>query len=163
MGRSFEGNLVGEGLRFGVVVARFNEFITGKLLQGAMDAFVRHGVRESDVDVVWVPGSFEIPLAAKVLAQTQRYAAVICLGTVVRGGTPHWEYIASEVAKGVAAVGLETGVPTIFGVITAETLEQAIERAGTKAGNKGFDAAVSAIEMANLMNSLRVAEKEVSR
>ncbi|MGQ9674310.1 MAG: 6,7-dimethyl-8-ribityllumazine synthase [Chloroflexota bacterium] len=162
MGRSFEGNLVGEGLRFGVVVARFNEFITGKLLQGAMDAFVRHGVRESDVDVVWVPGSFEIPLAAKVLAQTQRYAAVICLGTVVRGGTPHWEYIASEVAKGVAAVGLETGVPTIFGVITAETLEQAIERAGTKAGNKGFDAAVSAIEMANLMSSLRVAEKEVS-
>lgn len=162
MGRSFEGNLVGEGLRFGVVVARFNEFITGKLLQGAMDAFVRHGVRESDVDVVWVPGSFEIPLAAKVLAQTQKYAAVICLGTVVRGGTPHWEYIASEVAKGVAAVGLETGVPTIFGVITAETLEQAIERAGTKAGNKGFDAAVSAIEMANLMSSLRVAEKEVS-
>lgn len=162
MGRSFEGNLVGEGLRFGVVVARFNEFITGKLLQGAMDAFVRHGVRESDVDVVWVPGSFEIPLAAKALAQTRRYAAVICLGTVVRGGTPHWEYIASEVAKGVAAVGLETEVPTIFGVITAETLEQAIERAGTKAGNKGFDAAVSAIEMANLMTSLRTAEKEVS-
>lgn len=158
MGRSFEGNLVGEGLRFGVVVARFNEFITGKLLQGAMDAFVRHGVRESDVEIAWVPGSFEIPLVAKTMAKTGKYAAVICLGTVVRGGTPHWEYIASEVAKGVAAVGLETGVPTIFGVITAETLEQAIERAGTKAGNKGFDAAVSAIEMANLMVRLRAAE-----
>jgi len=162
MGRSFEGNLVGEGLRFGVVVARFNEFITGKLLQGAMDALVRHGVRESDVDVTWVPGSFEIPLAAKMMAQTRKYAAIICLGAVVRGGTPHWEYIASEVAKGIAAVGLETGVPTIFGVITAETLEQAIERAGTKSGNKGFDAAVTAIEMANLTNSLRAAEKEIS-
>lgn len=162
MGRSFEGNLVGEGLRFGVVVARFNEFITGKLLQGAMDALVRHGVRESDVDVAWVPGSFEIPLAAKMMAQTRKYAAIICLGAVVRGGTPHWEYIASEVAKGIAAVGLETGVPVVFGVITAETLEQAIERAGTKAGNKGFDAAVTAIEMANLTNSLRAAEKEIS-
>lgn len=161
MARSFEGNLVGEGLKFGVVVARFNEFITGKLLQGAMDAFVRHGVRESDVDVAWVPGAFEIPLVARAMAQTQRYAAVVCLGSVVRGGTPHWEYISAEVTKGIAAVGLETGVPTIFGVITAETLEQAIERAGTKAGNKGFDAAVGAIEMANLMNSLRAAEREI--
>ena len=155
MGKTLEGNLVGEGLKFGVVVARFNQFITGKLLEGAMDAFARHGVREEDVDVAWVPGSFEIPLVAKALAKTQKYDAIVCLGAVIRGGTPHWEYISSEVAKGIAAVGLETGVPATFGVITAETLEQAIERAGTKAGNKGFDAALSAIEMANLLANLR--------
>ncbi|OGO40475.1 MAG: 6,7-dimethyl-8-ribityllumazine synthase [Chloroflexi bacterium RBG_16_57_8] len=150
----FEGNLIGKGLKFGVVVARFNEFITGKLLSGAQDALARHGVGEEDVDIAWVPGSFEIPLVAKKLAESKKYNAVICLGTVIRGATPHFEYIAAEVAKGVAHVGLETGVPVVFGVITSDTIEQAIERAGTKAGNKGFDAAVSAIEMANLLREI---------
>jgi len=154
MSKYFEGKLLGEGLRFGLVVSRFNEFITKKLLEGAQDALLRHGVREEDIEIAWTPGSFEIPLIAKKLAQTKKYDAVICLATVVRGGTPHFEYIASEVTKGIAKVGLETGLPVIYGVITADTLEQAIERAGTKMGNKGFDAAVNAIEMANLIKGI---------
>jgi len=154
MSKLFEGALLGKGLKFGVVVSRFNEFITRKLLDGARDALLRHGVNEEDIDIAWVPGSFEIPLVAKNLAQTNRYDAVICLGAVVRGATPHFEYIASEVTKGIARVGLETGLPVSYGVITADTLEQAIERAGTKAGNRGFDAAVDAIEMANLLKNI---------
>jgi len=154
MSKLFEGVLLGKGLKFGVVVSRFNEFITKKLLDGARDALLRHGVSEDDIDIAWVPGSFEIPLVAKKLAQTKRYDAVICLGTVVRGATPHFEYIAAEVSKGIARLGLETGLPISYGIITADTLEQAIERAGTKAGNRGFDAAVSAIEMANLLRNI---------
>jgi len=150
----YEGMLLGKGLKFGVVVSRFNEFITKKLLEGAQDALLRHGVNEEDIDIAWVPGSFEIPLAALKLAQTNKYDAVICLGAVVRGATPHFEYIAAEVTKGIAKVGLETGLPVSYGVITTDTLEQAIERAGTKAGNKGFNAAVDAIEMANLFKSI---------
>lgn len=143
--------MVGDGLRFGIVVGRFNEFITQKLLGGALDALYRHGVAEENITVAWVPGSFEIPVLARRLAAGGQYDAVICLGTVIRGATPHFEYVAGEVAKGVARASVETGVPVIFGVITADTIEQAIERAGTKAGNKGFNAAVNAIEMANLM------------
>ncbi len=154
MSKPFEGMLLGKGLKFGLVVSRFNEFITKKLLEGAQDALLRHGVDQEDIEVAWVPGSFEIPLIAKKLAQTKRYDAVICLGAVVRGGTPHFEYIAAEVSKGIAKVGLETGLPVIYGVITADTLEQAIERAGTKEGNEGFRAAASAIEMANLVKSI---------
>jgi len=154
MSKHFEGKLLGEGLRFGLVVSRFNEFITKKLVEGAEDALLRHGVKEEDIDIAWTPGAFEIPLIARKLAQTKKYDAVICLATVVRGGTPHFEYIAAEVTKGIAKVGLETGLPVIYGVITADTLEQAIERAGTKAGNKGFDAAMSAIEMANLVRGI---------
>ena len=154
MSKLFEGVLLGKGLKFGVVVTRFNEFITKKLLEGAQDALLRHGVSEEDIDVAWVPGSFEIPLVAKKLAQTKKYDAVICLGAVVRGATPHFEYIAAEVTKGIAKIGLEIGLPVTYGVITADTLEQAIERAGTKAGNKGFDAAVDAIEMANLLKNI---------
>lgn len=153
----YEGMLTGRGLRFGVVVGRFNEFVSGKLLEGARDALVRHEVTDDDIDVAWVPGSFEIPLAAKHLAGSGRYDAVICLGAVIRGATAHFDYVASEVSKGVAAVGLETGVPVIFGVLTTDTIEQAIERAGTKAGNKGFEAAVSAIEMANLLKRIESA------
>ncbi|MBN1317825.1 MAG: 6,7-dimethyl-8-ribityllumazine synthase [Anaerolineales bacterium] len=154
MGSTFEGQLTGEGLAFALVIARFNEFITGKLLDGALDALVRHGVDENKIDKVWVPGSYEIPLAAQRLAKSGRYDAVICLGAVIRGATTHFDYVAAEVAKGVAAVSLETGTPVIFGVLTTDTIEQAIERAGTKAGNKGFSAAVSAIEMANLIQVL---------
>ena len=154
MSELFEGVLLGKGLKFGVVVSRFNEFITKKLLEGAQDALLRHGVNEEDIDIAWVPGSFEIPLVAMKLAQTKRYDAVICLGAVVRGATPHFEYIAAEVTKGIAKVGLENGLPVSYGVITADTLEQAIERAGAKAGNKGFDAAVNAIEMANLLKNI---------
>ena len=154
MSKQFEGKLLGEGLRFGLVISRFNEFITKKLLEGAQDALLRHGVREEDIEIAWTPGSFEIPLIAKKLAQTKKYDAVICLAAVVRGGTPHFEYIAAEITKGIARIGLETGLPVIYGVITADTLEQAIERAGTKAGNKGFDAAMSAIEMANLVRGI---------
>ena len=154
MSKRFEGMLLAKGLKFGLVVSRFNEFITKKLLEGAQDALLRHGVSQEDIEVAWVPGSFEIPLIAKKLAQTKRYDAVICLGAVVRGGTPHFEYIAAEVTKGIAKVGLETGLPVIYGVITADTLEQAIERAGTKMGNKGFEAAVNAIEMANLVKAI---------
>jgi 6,7-dimethyl-8-ribityllumazine synthase len=154
MNKHFEGVLLGKELKFGLVVSRFNEFITKKLLEGAQDALLRHGVSQEDIEVAWVPGSFEIPLIAKKLAQTKRYDAVICLGAVVRGGTPHFEYIAAEVTKGIAKVGLDTGLPVIYGVITADTLEQAIERAGTKMGNKGFEAAVNAIEMANLVKAI---------
>ncbi|MBA7598671.1 6,7-dimethyl-8-ribityllumazine synthase [subsurface metagenome] len=154
MGKSFEGNLLGKGLRFGLVVSRFNEFFSKKLLGGAQDALLRHGVNEEDIEVAWVPGSFEIPQIALKLAQTKNYDAIVCLGAVIRGGTPHFDYIASEVTKGIAKVGLDTGLPVIYGVITTDTLEQAIERSGTKDGNKGFDAAVTAIEMANLMKSV---------
>lgn len=151
MGRKFEGHLIGEGLRFAIVAARFNEFITSKLLGGAVDGLVRHGVSEDNVDVAWVPGSFEIPVAARKLAQSGRYDAVLCLGAVIRGATPHFDYVAAEASKGIASVALQTGVPVIFGVLTTDTIEQAIERAGTKAGNKGYDAAVTGIEMANLL------------
>ncbi len=154
MTRVLEGMLQGQGLRIGLVVARFNEFITGKLVDGAKDALFRHGVNETDIDIAWVPGSFEIPLIAKKMAETGRYDAIVCLGAVIRGATPHFDYIASEVSKGIARVSLDTGLPVAFGVITADTLEQAIERAGTKAGNKGFDAAVNAIEMANLLRNM---------
>ena len=154
MGKRFDGMLVGKGLKFGIVLSRFNEFFSGKLLEGAQDALLRHGVSEEDVEVAWVPGSFEIPLIAQKLAQSGKYDAVICLGAVIRGGTPHFDYIAAEVSKGIARAGMETGLPVIYGVITTDTLEQAIERSGTKAGNKGFEAAVNAIEMANLMKSL---------
>jgi len=154
MDKHFEGVLLGKGLKFGLVASRFNEFITEKLLGGAQDALLRHGVNQEDIEIAWVPGSFEIPLIAQKLAQTKRYDAVICLSAVVRGETPHFEYIAAEVSKGIAKVGLETGLPVTYGVITADTLEQAIERAGTKMGNKGFDAAVTAIEMANLLKSI---------
>jgi len=155
MSKTYEGNLIGKGLKFGIVVSRFNEFFSTKLLDGAKDALNRHGVLETDIEVAWTPGSFEIPLIAQKMAETKKYNAVICLGAVIRGGTPHFDYIASEVAKGIAKIGLETGVPVIFGVITTDTLEQAIERSGTKDGNKGFDAAVSAIEMANLVKGIK--------
>ncbi len=153
MGKVYEGKLLGEGLCFGVVVSRFNEFITRRLLEGAQDALLRHGVREEDIEVAWTPGSFEIPLAAKKMAATGKYQAVISLGAVIRGGTPHFEYIASEVTKGIAKVSLDTGVPVIYGIITADTLEEAIERAGTKMGNAGFKAAETALEMANLLRA----------
>ncbi|MFC2024045.1 6,7-dimethyl-8-ribityllumazine synthase [Chloroflexota bacterium] len=154
MGKIYEGDLLGKGLKFGLVASRFNEFITRKLVEGAEDALVRHGVNEVDVEVAWVPGSFEIPLVAKKLAQSKRYDAVICLGAVIRGGTPHFDYIAAEVSKGVAKVGLDTGLPVIYGVLTADTLEQAIERAGTKLGNRGFEAGERAIEMVNLVKNV---------
>ena len=154
MNKCFEGMLLGKGLKFGVVISRFNEFISGKLLDGAQDALLRHGVSEDDIDIARTPGSLEIPLAALKLAQTGRYDAIICLGAVIRGGTSHFDYVATELSKGIAKIALETGLPVIHGVITADTLEQAVERAGTKKGNKGFDAAVSAIEMANLLKSL---------
>ncbi len=154
MVKRYEGKLLGEGLKFAIVVARFNDFITNRLLEGAQDALIRHGVRDEDIDVAWTPGSFEIPLIAKKMAQSGRYDAVVCLGAVIRGGTPHFEYIASEVTKGIANVGLEAGLPVILGVVTADTLEQAIERAGTKSGNYGAQAALHAIEMANLAKSI---------
>ena len=154
MGKLYEGVLLGKGLKIGVVVSRFNEFVTNKLLEGAQDALLRHDVNQEDIDIAWVPGSFEIPLVAQKMAQTKKYDAVICLGAVIRGATPHFEYIAAEVTKGIAKIGLDTGVPVTYGVITTDTIEQAIERAGTKSGNKGFDAAVNAIEMANLMKNI---------
>jgi 6,7-dimethyl-8-ribityllumazine synthase len=157
MSKEYKGMLLGEGLRFGLVVSRFNEFISGRLLEGAKDALLRHGVKEDDIEVAWTPGSFEAPLIAKKLVESGKYNAVICLGAVIRGGTPHFEYIAAEVTKGIASVSLNSGVPVVHGVITADTLEQAIERAGTKQGNKGFDAALSAIEMANLIRNLSAA------
>lgn len=153
MTKTFEGKLTAEGLKFGIVVSRFNEFITGKLLAGAMDAINRHGANTDEVEVAWVPGTFEIPIIAQKMAKSGKYDAVICLGAVIRGATPHFDFIAGEVTKGIAQVGMSSGVPTIFGVITTDTIEQAIERAGTKAGNKGFDAAEAAIEMANLLRS----------
>ena len=154
MARVLEGELVGEGLKFGIVISRFNEFITGKLLEGTKDALLRHRVSEEDVDLAWVPGSFEIPLLAEKMASSGRYDAVICLAAMIRGATPHFDYVAAEVAKGIAQVGLRTRVPVLYGVITADTIEQAIERAGTKAGNRGFDAAMAAIEMANLLKKV---------
>lgn len=155
MGKVFEGHLVGTGLKIGVVVGRFNEFITGRLLSGAEDAFRRHGLNEQDVEIAWVPGAFEIPLIAKKMAESKKYDAVVTLGTVIRGSTPHFDFVCSEVAKGVAATAMQTGVPVIFGVLTTDTIEQAVERAGTKAGNKGWEAAVSAIEMANLSRAFQ--------
>ena len=153
--KKYEGKLVAPAkARFAVVVSRFNEFVTSKLLGGCMDALVRHGADEGNVEVVWSPGSFEIPLVAQRLAGSGQYAAVICLGAVIRGGTDHYQYIASEVAKGVASASLKTGVPVIFGVLTCDTIEQAVERSGAKSGNKGADAAVAAIEMANLFQQL---------
>lgn len=154
MAVTFEGHLVGTGLKIGIVVARFNEFITGKLLSGAEDALRRHGVGAEDVAIAWVPGAYEIPLAAKKMATSGKYDAVITLGTVIRGSTPHFDYVCNEVAKGVAAISMQEGIPVIFGVLTTDTIEQAIERAGTKAGNKGWDAASAAIEMANLLKEM---------
>lgn len=151
---TFEGNLIGTGLKVGVVVSRFNELLSTRLLSGATDALSRHGVAADDVDVAWVPGAFEIPFVADKLAKSGRYDAVIALGVVIRGGTPHFEYVAAEVSKGVAKVSLDAGCPVMFGVITADTIEQAVERAGTKAGNKGWEAATGAIEMANLTRQL---------
>ncbi|NJD56638.1 MAG: 6,7-dimethyl-8-ribityllumazine synthase [Nitrospirae bacterium] len=149
-----QGELQAKGLKFAIIVSRFNDFITGKLLDGAVDALMRHGAKEEDVDVVKVPGAFEIPLAAKKVAEKGGYNAVICLGTVIRGATPHFDYVAAEVSKGVASASLDTGVPIAFGVLTTDTIEQAVERAGTKSGNKGFDAAVTAIEMAQVFKKL---------
>jgi len=148
----YEGKLISEGLRYGIILGRFNEFIGAKLLGGALDALKRHGVEENEIEIAWVPGAFEIPLTAKKMVKTNKYDAIICLGAVIRGSTPHFDYVSSEVTKGIASVSLETEVPVIFGVLTTDTIEQAIERAGTKAGNKGYDAAVTAIEMANLLN-----------
>jgi 6,7-dimethyl-8-ribityllumazine synthase len=153
--RTWEGALAAKGFTFGIVVSRFNAFITARLLEGALDALRRHGAEEDGITVVKVPGSFEIPLVAKRMATSGQYSAIICLGTVIRGATPHFEYIAAEVSKGVAAASLETGVPISFGVLTTDSIDQAIERAGTKGGNKGFDAACSAIEMANLLRELK--------
>lgn len=155
MSQIFEGHLVGSNLKVGIVVGRFNEFITSKLLGGAQDALKRHGVNPEDVDVIWVPGAFEIPFAAKKLIQRNKYDAIITLGTVIRGSTPHFDYVCSEVAKGVSNLNLNYDIPVIFGVITTENIEQAVERAGTKAGNKGWEAAQAAIEMANLSRSLQ--------
>jgi len=157
MGRTFEGSLVGTGLRIGVVVARFNDLITRSLLEGARDGLRRHGVAEDDVDVAWVPGSFEIPLVARTLAASGRYDAVLCLGAVIRGATTHYDHVAGQAVAGIAAAGAESGVPIIFGVLTTESIEQALERAGTKAGNKGYEYAVSAIEMATLLRAIGAA------
>ena len=154
--KTLEGKLVASGIRVGVVAARFNEFITSKLLSGAMDGLVRHDVREEDVHVAWVPGAFEIPLIASKMARSGKYDAIICLGAVIRGSTSHYDYVCSEVSKGIAAVGLDSGIPVLFGVLTTENIEQAIERAGTKAGNKGYDCALSAIEMVNLIRQIEV-------
>ena len=156
MVKQLEGHLNAKGFRFGLVVSRFNEFISGKLLTGAMDALKRHDARDEDIEVLWVPGAFEIPLIAKKMAVSKRYDAVICLGAVIRGSTPHFEYVAAEVSKGIALVGLETEIPVMFGIITSDTLEQAIERAGSKAGNKGWDAALGAIEMVNLIKGFEM-------
>lgn len=151
----FEGKLIAQGLKFGIVVSRFNELITSKLLDGAIDCLKRHGAGEEDVEIFYCPGSFEIPLVAKKIAQTGKYSAIICLGAVIRGETPHFDYIASEVSKGIAQVQLETGVPVAFGILTTDDVEQALNRAGIKSGNKGWDAALTAIEMANLLNQIK--------
>ena len=153
--RTLEGNVIGNGLKIGIVAARFNEFIVSKLIGGAEDALTRHGVDMDQVDLAWVPGAFEIPLAAQKMAQSGRYDAIICLGAVIKGSTSHYDYVCAEVSKGIASVGLSTGLPVLFGVLTTDNIEQAIERAGTKAGNKGYDAACSAIEMANLMKNIQ--------
>lgn len=153
MGQILQGKLIGDNQRIGVVVTRFNEFITNKLLSGCLDTLTRHGVDSENIDIAWVPGAFEMPLVAQKMVE-RGYDAVICLGAVIRGATPHFEYVSAEVTKGIAQVGLNTGVPVIYGVITSDTIEQAIERAGTKSGNKGSDAAVTAIEMINLLNEI---------
>ena len=153
MAKVYEGKLLAEGLCFGIVVSRFNEFITQKLLSGCIDGLTRHGASMENIEIAWVPGAFEMPVVAQKMA-SKDYAAVICLGAVIRGATPHFEYVAAEVTKGIAQVGLRAGIPVVYGVITADTIEQAIERAGTKSGNKGFDAALTAIEMANLLKEL---------
>ena len=152
--KTLEGKLVAKGIRVGIVAARFNEFITSKLLSGALDGLVRHDVQEEDIHVAWVPGAFEIPLIASKMAGSGKYDAVICLGAVIRGSTSHYDYVCNEVSKGIAAVGLDSGIPVLFGVLTTENIEQAIERAGTKAGNKGYDCALSAIEMVNLIREI---------
>lgn len=152
--RILEGNLVADKLKVGIVAGRFNEFIVSKLLSGALDGLKRHGVDKENIDVAWVPGAFEIPLIAKKMIQNEKYDAVICLGAVIKGSTPHFDYVCAEISKGIAQVSMQTEKPVIFGVLTTDTIEQAIERAGTKAGNKGYDAAVSAIEMANLLSNL---------
>lgn len=153
--RTVEGNLIAKGMKFGIVSARFNEFIVSKLLGGAEDALLRHGADGEDITSVWVPGAFEIPTAAKQMAQSGKYDAVICLGAVIRGATSHYDYVCNEVSKGIAQISLETGIPVMFGVVTTENIEQAVERAGTKAGNKGYDVAVSAIEMVDLLKKLK--------
>ncbi len=150
-----EGNYVGKGIKVGIVAARFNEFITSKLVSGALDGLKRHEVEEEDIELAWVPGAFEIPLAAKKMADSKKYDAVICLGAVIRGATSHYDYVCNEVSKGIASVGLNSGIPVLFGVVTTENIEQAIERAGTKAGNKGYDCALSAIEMVNLIKNMK--------
>jgi 6,7-dimethyl-8-ribityllumazine synthase len=152
--KRIEGELQAEGLKFAIIVSRFNEFITGKLLEGAIDALIRHGGAEKNIDVIKVPGSFELPLVAKKAAQKKSYDAVICLGTIIRGATPHFDYVAAEASKGIATASMDTGVPIAFGVLTTDTIEQAIERAGSKSGNKGWDAAMVAIEMAQLLKKL---------
>lgn len=154
MVNKFEGKLTAEGLKFGIIVGRFNEFIGSKLLSGCIDSIVRHGANESSIDVAWVPGSFEIPLVADKMAKSGKYDAVICLGAVIRGATPHFDYVSAEVTKGIAQVSLKNSLPVIFGVLTTDTIEQAIERAGTKAGNKGSEAAATAIEMVNLLKAI---------
>lgn len=154
MPRTIEGQLVATGKRFGIIASRFNEFIVKKLLEGCLDGLTRHGVSEEEITVAWVPGSFEIPLGAQRMAMSEDYDAVICLGALIRGATPHFDYISGEVTKGIAQVGLQSGVPVIYGVITTDTIEQAVERAGTKVGNKGYDAAVSALEMTDLFDRI---------
>lgn len=154
MVKVIEGNLVAKGQKIGIVAARFNELITSKLLGGAIDGLIRHGIEENNIEVAWVPGAYEIPLIAQKMAQSDKYDAIICLGAVIRGSTPHFDYVANEVSKGIAHVSLQTGRPVIFGVLTTDSIEQAIERAGTKAGNKGFDSAVTAVEMLNLISNL---------
>lgn len=152
--KTFEGKLVSKDMKIGIVAARFNEFITAKLLSGAVDGLLRHDVQEQDIHVAWVPGAFEIPLVASKMAKSGKYDAVICLGAVIRGSTSHYDYVCNEVSKGIVAVSLESGVPVLFGVLTTENIEQAIERAGTKVGNKGYDCAISAIEMVNLLHDM---------
>ncbi|MDD6812664.1 MAG: 6,7-dimethyl-8-ribityllumazine synthase [Lachnospiraceae bacterium] len=153
--KTLEGKLLGKDMKIGIVAARFNEFITAKLVGGAMDGLIRHEVKEDDIQVAWVPGAFEIPLIASKMAKSGKYDAVICLGAVIRGSTSHYDYVCNEVSKGIASVSLESGIPVLFGVLTTENIEQAIERAGTKAGNKGYDCAVSAIEMVNLIREMK--------
>jgi len=154
MAKIIQGDLSGKGLKIGIVAARFNDFITSRLVDGALDGLQRHGVADADIEIVRVPGAYEIPLAARMLALSRKFHAIICLGAVIRGATPHFEYVSAEVSKGVASVSMETGLPVIFGVLTTDTIEQAIERAGSKSGNKGWDAALSAIEMANVMKQM---------
>jgi len=154
MAKIIQGDLSAKGLKFGIVAARFNDFITSRLVDGAIDGLLRHGALDADIELVKVPGAYEIPLAAKKLATSKKYSAIICLGAVIRGATPHFEYVSAEVSKGVASVSMETGIPVIFGVLTTDSIEQAIERAGTKSGNKGWDAALAAIEMANVMQQI---------